>query len=160
MQNRFGNIGRITPKKLAVLAALTASGRTPVVKPEHFREICAVDISALRGAVRRIGEVEWNAENEKKENDFSCFRQTRHIVGRFNSGPHPEEYHATSFWSRWSDLLVPVMNAVAAHYDMARAGLFESDARAPVGRRQDRPAQRHRGFQSPRAQDSRAFGDE
>ncbi len=119
MQNRFGNIGRITPKKLAVLAALTASGRTPVVKPEHFREICAVDISALRGAVRRIGEVEWNAENEKKENDFSCFRQTRHIVGRFNSGPHPEEYHATSFWSRWSDLLVPVMNAVAAHYDMA-----------------------------------------
>jgi hypothetical protein len=119
MQNRFGNIGQVTPKKLAVLAALAASGRTPVVKPEHFREICTVDISTLLAAVRQIGEAEWDAENEKKENDFSCFRQTRHIIGRFNNASHPEGYHATPFWSRWSEMLLPVMNAVAAHYDLA-----------------------------------------
>jgi hypothetical protein len=119
MQNRFGNIGQVTPKKLAVLAALAASGRTPVVKPEHYREICGVDISAALAAVRQIGEAEWDAENEKKENDFSCFRQTRHIIGRFNNGPHPEGYHATAFWSRWSGMALPVMSAVAAHYDLA-----------------------------------------
>jgi hypothetical protein len=118
MQNRFGNIGEITPKKLAVLAALAASGRMPVVKPEYYREICAVDISALLAAVRQIGEAEWNAENEKKENDFSCFRQTRHIIGRFNNSHHPEDYHATAFWSCWSEMLLPVMRAVAAHYDL------------------------------------------
>jgi hypothetical protein len=119
MQNRFGNIGQVTPKKLAVLAALAASGRSPVVKPEHYREICAVDVADLARDVRRIGEAEWDAENEKKENDFSCFRQTRHIIGRFNNSSEPEGYHATPFWSRWNGQLLPVLNAVAAHYDMA-----------------------------------------
>ncbi|MEI9803389.1 MAG: aspartyl/asparaginyl beta-hydroxylase domain-containing protein [Pseudolabrys sp.] len=121
MRNQFGNIGQVTPKKLAVLAALAASGRTPVVKPEHFREICTVDICSLLRDVRGIGDAEWDVENEKKENNFSCFRQTRHIIGRFNNGPHPEGYHATAFWERWSDHLVPVMRTVAAHYDLAEA---------------------------------------
>lgn len=120
MQNRFGNIGQVTPKKLAVLAALAASGSIPVIKPEHWREICSVDISALLDAVRRIDDAEWDAENEKKENDFSCFRQTRHIIARFNNDSHPAGYRATPFWSRWSNLLLPVMTAVAAHYDMAQ----------------------------------------
>jgi hypothetical protein len=119
MQNRFGNIGRITPKKLAVLSALSASGRTPVVKPESFREICAVDIASLLREVEQIGEDEWNAENERKENNFSCFRQTRHIIGRFNDTQRPEGYHATPFWEGWSGLFLPVMTRVAAHYHLA-----------------------------------------
>jgi hypothetical protein len=119
MQHQFGNIGQVTPKKLAVLSRLVASGRTPVVKPAFFREICALDIVALVQAVRQIGEAEWDAENRRKENAFSCFRETRHIIGRFNNGQRPEGYHATPFWERWSALLLPVMTHVAAHYDLA-----------------------------------------
>ncbi|MEI9993805.1 MAG: aspartyl/asparaginyl beta-hydroxylase domain-containing protein [Rhizomicrobium sp.] len=109
----------MTPKQLAVMAELLRSGRTPVVKPATFREVCAVDIGSLLDGVRGIADGEWEAENAGKANDFECFRQTRHIIARFSRGQGPESYYATDFWTRWRETLEPVMRQVAAHYDLA-----------------------------------------
>jgi aspartyl/asparaginyl beta-hydroxylase len=119
--NAFGNVGPLTPKKLAVLASLAASGRTPVVKPEHVREICKVDIAELERRVRAVPEAQWRAEDEKKENAFTVFDQTQHIVARFNTGTRgPESWHATGTWADWQDLLLPLMQGIAGHYGLAQ----------------------------------------
>ena len=114
--HRSRDAAPLTPKKLAILTALAASGRTPVAKPEQFRDICGVDISPVLERVRLIPETEWEAENATKENNFSVFSQTHHIIARFSGGQEPESYYSTDFWSRWSDVLTPVIDAVTAHY--------------------------------------------
>ena len=109
------------PKRLAVLAALAASGRVAVTKPARFREICEIDVSRLVGMVRNLSDAEWDAENAAKENDFAVFSQTRHIIARFSPATGgPEGYHSTDFWARWSDALTPVLSSVATQYDLRR----------------------------------------
>lgn len=109
------------PKRLAVLAALAASGRVAVTKPARFREICEVDVSRLVGLVQKLSDVEWDAENATKENDFAVFSQTRHIIARFSpAAGGPEDYYSTDFWARWSDTLTPALSSVAARYDLRR----------------------------------------
>lgn len=91
-----------------------------VVKPDSYRTICAVDTDALCARVMALGEGAWNAEDSRKENRFSCFHHTRHIIARFIPSNHdPMTFYATPFWTVWEPLLRPILDQVAAQYELA-----------------------------------------
>lgn len=105
----------------AALAALAASDRAPIVKPARFREICDVDIDALRHMLSAIPTAEWADEDAAKENKFPVFRQTQHIVARFSDpSGGPETYHSNGFWHRWEHVLAPALDRIAACYRLER----------------------------------------
>jgi len=84
-------------------------------KPATVRELGAVDIAPVEQMLRRINENVWNAENSRKENNFSCFHHTQHIVFRFVSGDRqsPRHFHDNPAWLLWQQVLLPVMaNAI------------------------------------------------
>jgi hypothetical protein len=107
-------------KQLAALGALAASGRAAIAKPAHFKAVCDVDIAALVERIGCISDAEWDAESARRENNFEVFEETRHIIARFNRAVDvPEKYHENESWARWAEPVLPVMTAVASHYEMA-----------------------------------------
>lgn len=91
-----------------------------VVKPDSYRPICTVDTTALLERLRAVGEATWNGEDARKENRFTCFHHTRHIIARFiPSNRDPMEFYSTPFWTIWEPLLRPILERVASHYDLA-----------------------------------------
>lgn len=93
--------------------------KTPTV-----RELGTVDITALRAAVLAIPDDVWAAENAGKPNRFEALGATRHIVFRFIDSPRDwRGSHDRPAWTRWRDLLAPVLAQAVRGYGYAR-GVF------------------------------------
>jgi hypothetical protein len=89
----------------------------PVVKPEFLRELCQVDTCELTALVQRTSETFWNLEDSRKENRFSVFHDTRHIVFRFIDGNRDHRvFYSNPIWEIWRRFLLPVMDAAAHPY--------------------------------------------
>ena len=91
-----------------------------VDKPARVRPLCAVDAETLRRHVARLSETVWRQEDGAKENDFSCFHHTRHVIFRFIAGNRdPRRFYSQPVWAVWGRMLLPVMAAAAAPYGYA-----------------------------------------
>ena len=93
----------------------------PVAKPRSLRRLGPVDVAALRRQVARLSEKAWRREDAVKDNDYTCFAHTQHIVFRFV----PEDLAGVCFYSRpiwnvWRTCLLPVMAAAVVPYGFAR----------------------------------------
>ena len=89
----------------------------PVEKPTTVRCLGPLDVDALAAQVRRLSDKAWLREDGFKENKFSCFHHTRHVVFRFITGNRdPRCFYAQPGWRVWRQWLVPIMRRVAAIY--------------------------------------------
>lgn len=88
-----------------------------VEKPQDFRDLGPVDINSVWAQVQRLSEQVWNLENDAKENKFSVFHHTRHIVFRFTpSNRDPREAYSNPIWTVWKPLLRPLMEKIVEPY--------------------------------------------
>jgi len=104
-------------------------------KTTSIRRLGAVDIAALKAAVRAIPEEIWQAENADKPNRFEALDATAHIVFRFVSGLGDwRTSFARPIWDEWESLIMPVLRAATADYGYAN-GVFPRImlARMPAG---------------------------
>lgn len=91
-----------------------------VTKPANVRDLGPVDAAALHDRVLGISEHTWTGEDARKENNFTVFHHTRHIVFRFTPGNRdPEDSYENPAWHVWRGLLQPVMDAAIAPYGFA-----------------------------------------
>ena len=101
---------------------MTANGRAilrPVRKPHSVRRLGPVDVAPLRALVARLSDKAWNRENAAKENDFSCFTHTRHIIFRFVPRDLTRPcFYSMPLWNLWQRWLLPVMARAAAPYGL------------------------------------------
>lgn len=88
-----------------------------VTKPDSIRKLGSVDIAQLKALMLRMSETTWDKEDARKENDFDCFHNTRHIIFRFISGnrDHRQSY-SNPIWEIWKSVLLPVMEHVTREY--------------------------------------------
>lgn len=83
-------------------------------KPNYFRDLGSVDVTALRKRVAAIPEADWDGENEEKPNDFTQLADARHIVFRFvDEFVNVYKYHDRPLWEEWKDDLLPIMEQSA-----------------------------------------------
>lgn len=147
-------VGLDAPQALAVGSERLDDGRDAagtgvgpylprVRKPALVRHLGAVDVAELRAHVERLPERIWWQEDAAKENKFSCFVHTRHIVFRFTYGNRtPLRFYSTLIGEVWQRLLLPVMAQAAAPYGYARpvypkAMLARLVAGGRIGRHRD-----------------------
>ena len=89
----------------------------PVTKPQFVSELGPVDIAAIRELVARISERVWHLEDERKENDFSVFHHTRHVIFRFIEGMRDHRcFYSNPIWTVWQTHLQPVLDRATARY--------------------------------------------
>jgi len=70
--------------------------------------------------VNKIPEAVWQRENKYKENRFSVFHSTEHIVMRFiEEFRDPRQFYSEPTWRMWSPIILPVMKEIATHYQYA-----------------------------------------
>lgn len=87
-----------------------------IIKPDSIRELGPVDIAPLKPLVQAISAPVWEHENTYKENNFSCFHHTQHIIFRFPQGTTPEVFTTHSIWTAWQDRLLPILDQAAHPY--------------------------------------------
>lgn len=94
----------------------------PIVeKPKTVRDLGPIDARALTERVLAVSQRSWELEDERKENAFSVFHHTRHIVLRFTPGNRdPQDYYDTPGWAVWNGLVQPVIDQALAAYDLAQ----------------------------------------
>ena len=93
----------------------------PVAKPHSVRRLGPVDVALLRRQVARLSEKAWRREDAVKENDYTCFAHTQHIVFRLV----PEDlagicFYSRPIWNVWRTCLLPVMTEAVVPYGFAR----------------------------------------
>ena len=117
------------------------TGLRPVRKPHSVRRLGPVDVTPLRALVARLSDKAWNRENTAKENDFSCFTHTRHVVFRFI----PLDSARPSFYSM--PPVEPLAALAAARHGpgwcplrLHRSSVSQGHARPPRRRTRYRPA--------------------
>ena len=100
--------------------ATELDGLRRVRKPARVRHLGAVGVETLRREVARLSQRVWQQEDGRKENDFFCFRHTRHIIFRFIAGNRdPRDFYSEPIWAVWRRMLLPVMVRAAAPYGYA-----------------------------------------
>lgn len=60
----------------------------PVDKPKHIADLGPIDIAPFLGVLEALSEPVWRKEDSVKDNNFSCFHHTQHIVLRFIAPDH------------------------------------------------------------------------
>jgi len=90
-----------------------------IKKPATVKELGAVDIGPVEEMLNRINENVWRAENSGKENNFSCFHHTQHIVFKFISGnrENHRDFHDNPAWLLWQQVLLPIMSDAIKPYE-------------------------------------------
>ena len=88
-----------------------------VVKPESVKKLEQVDISKIKPLILGLTEKVWNLEDDRKENRFSCFHHTRHIVFRFiEKNEDPRRFYSNPIWGVWRPMLEPLFNQIVSGY--------------------------------------------
>jgi Aspartyl/Asparaginyl beta-hydroxylase len=88
-----------------------------VVKPECVRSLGPIDIVPIKALISRTTDRVWDQEDEHKENKFTCFHHTRHIVFRFIEGMRDHRrFYSNPNWNVWQSRLRPMMNRAILPY--------------------------------------------
>jgi hypothetical protein len=88
-----------------------------VVKPDTIRTLGPVDASALKDVVSRLSERVWTLEDERKENTFAVFHDTRHIILRFIEGNRDHRrFYSNPVWGALCGHVVPIMDQATRAY--------------------------------------------
>lgn len=92
-----------------------------VCKPETVRSMGLIEVTSLVNRVRQLSEQTWSNEDARKENAYSVFHHTRHIIFRFIPGNRdPSVFYDTEAWPIWRPLLEPVMMRAVRDYGFER----------------------------------------
>ena len=87
-------------------------------KTKTVRHLGRVDISSIKSKILQIPEAIWNMETKKRENNFSVFTQTEHIVFRFNRNLHDHtSFFDKPLWEIWKPHLQPIMKEAVTIYN-------------------------------------------
>lgn len=101
--------------------ATTQSGIVDVKKvnkPKTYRDLGKFDVTEVQNTVLRLSDRLWKIENQRKENNFSVFHHTEHIIFRFPPGnQNPLNYYSNPIWRIWEPMLLPLMDEITAPYD-------------------------------------------
>lgn len=93
---------------------------TRVNKPATYRDLGAFDVTDLAALVSSLPDSLWAIEDQRKENNFSVFHHTQHIIFRFTPGNRDHtEFYTNPIWAIWQDRLLPLMDAITAQYGNA-----------------------------------------
>lgn len=89
----------------------------PVTKPDTIRDLGPIDVAQLTAIVAKVSENVWAREDADKENTFTCFHHTRHIVFRFIEGMRDHRIsYSRQIWPAWQGLLLPLMQQAIQPY--------------------------------------------
>ena len=88
-----------------------------VTKPQTFRELGSFDVADLIKLVGTLPDSLWAVEDERKENNFSVFHHTQHIIFRFTPGNSDHtKFYTNPIWQVWQGRLQPLMDAITDQY--------------------------------------------
>jgi hypothetical protein len=97
---------------------VTRSGHlAPVELPDTFRDLGEVDVAAIATALTPLSERFWEIEDERKENAFSVFHHTRHLILRFiDDADDPRSWYERPLWPMLRPTVQPVMKRAVEPY--------------------------------------------
>lgn len=85
-----------------------------VLKPQTVSLLASVDIGPLYALVSKLPESYWRRQNEVKENEYSVFHSTDHIVMRFvEPNDDPREFKAHLSWKLCESVVMPIMAEIS-----------------------------------------------
>jgi hypothetical protein len=88
-----------------------------VQKPKTIRELGSVDIAEVKDTLFSAPEKLWVTQDAVKENNFSCFHHTRHIVLRFIRGNRNHlDFYDNPGWFYFESVLRPIFDRVVKPY--------------------------------------------
>lgn len=94
---------------------------TIIKKPNSFRELGNVDVSTIANLATPLSESFWSLEDSRKENDFSVFHHTQHIIFRFISGNRDHQaYYSNPIWNIWESTLLPIIRSAVEPYNFQK----------------------------------------
>lgn len=107
--------------KLNAPSALDRASLSTVTKPANFFDLGLQDTTSLNKFVSKLSATVWQIENSVKENNFSVFHHTEHIIFRFipNFGD-PRDFYSNPIWHIAEPHVRPLMEKIAAHYKLAQ----------------------------------------
>jgi hypothetical protein len=89
-----------------------------IIKPQTFRELGKFDVAELSKLVATLPDSLWAVEDERKENDFTVFHHTQHIIFRFTPGNRDHtKFYTNPIWHVWQSRLLPLMDAITDQYE-------------------------------------------
>ncbi len=88
-----------------------------VCKPDAVLDLGQVDPVPVQEVLDLLSTKIWEQENARKENNFSCFHHTQHIILRFiHNLKDPRYFYSTPAWSIFQARLLPLMNDIVKPY--------------------------------------------
>lgn len=88
-----------------------------VKKPEDIKDLGLIDTSPLFKLLSEMPEKVWSIEDKHKENTFSVFHSTQHIVFRFiENFADPRQFYTEPSWRMWSAFIQPTIDEIANRY--------------------------------------------
>ncbi|MEP6619817.1 MAG: aspartyl/asparaginyl beta-hydroxylase domain-containing protein [bacterium] len=88
-----------------------------VAKPDTLCDLGPVDIAPIQALVARLPDRLWDVEDDRKENKFDVFHDTRHIIFRFIEGMRDHRcYYSNPIWEVWKGHLVPIFEQATSGF--------------------------------------------
>ncbi|WP_172970266.1 aspartyl/asparaginyl beta-hydroxylase domain-containing protein [Erythrobacter sp. THAF29] len=88
-----------------------------MTKPKTYLDLGKFEVSELSALVAKLPDSLWSIEDQRKENNFSVFHHTQHIIFRFTPGNRDHtDFYTNPIWDVWKARLLPLMDAITAQY--------------------------------------------
>ena len=86
-------------------------------KAKTVNRLGKVDTETIDELILKIPEKIWQMETKNRDNDFSCFTQTQHIIFKFNLNTvEHKSFSNRPLWKIWQPILLPIMEQAVAPY--------------------------------------------
>jgi aspartyl/asparaginyl beta-hydroxylase (cupin superfamily) len=111
--------------------------------PSRWVELGTVDTAPFDAFLDRVPETFWEIEDADKENNFSVFHHTKHIILRFmQDHDDPRSWFSRPVWEILAPDIEPVMREVVATYgfiqpEFPKAMFARLDANSVIDRHHD-----------------------
>lgn len=91
-------------------------------KAKTVRKLGKVDISQFKKDVLNIPEAIWLGETKNRENDFSVFHHTQHVLFRIHTDWDDHlKYKTKPLWPIWEKRFMPLINEAVESYGYEEA---------------------------------------
>lgn len=91
-------------------------------KTTRFRDLGAVDVSALVAKLHTLAEDDWHRHDAAKPNRFDTLGGTQHLVMTFvHQVAVPTSWYALPVWDEWAPLVQPLLDEAARRLGYASA---------------------------------------
>lgn len=93
----------------------------PVVKAVAVRDLGEVSIEPLVALISRMSDKFWASQDAVKENDFSVFHSTRHVILRFPLSVHdPRAFCSHVAWAMLRSVVEPLLRQAVTPYRFSK----------------------------------------